>query len=173
MKPPARSVGAAMSTSHIIVCFTSEQLQREQFVKRLKLDPRTIHNEAGSNCYSFARESLAAFYGNAVPGWIFTAHVAGVNRTTYRDIVAEVCRIHRRPDPDFVGLTSDALTTPSPLTSPTNTPMEIGTLPVCVPSFTLTSVTVISWRFVTPVKLARDLRPTDAEAADSASARSQ
>src|SRR5438128_4567511 len=57
------------------------------------------------------------------------------------------------PTCDLVRLTSEELTTALPFTSPTSTPMERGTLPMCVPSFTLMSVTVILWTLVTPVRL--------------------
>src|ERR1700737_2407324 len=57
------------------------------------------------------------------------------------------------PTCDLVRLTSEALTTALPFTSPTRTPMETGTLPMCVPSFTLKSVTVIRWTLITPVRL--------------------
>jgi len=57
------------------------------------------------------------------------------------------------PTCDLVRLTSEALTTALPFTSPMSTPMETGTSPVVVPSFTLCSVTVIRWTLVTPVRL--------------------
>ena len=57
------------------------------------------------------------------------------------------------PACDLVRLTSEELTAALPFTSPTRTPMGIGTLPMCVPSFTLKSVTVILWTLVTPVRL--------------------
>src|SRR4029077_5304933 len=57
------------------------------------------------------------------------------------------------PTCDLVRPTSEALTAAFPFTSPTSTPMETGTLPMCVPSFTLKSVTVILWTLVTPVRL--------------------
>src|ERR1700737_4687197 len=57
------------------------------------------------------------------------------------------------PTCDLVRLTSEALTTALPFTSPTSTPMETGTLPMCVPSFTLKRVTVIRCTLVTPVRL--------------------
>ena len=43
------------------------------------------------------------------------------------------------PTCDLVKATSVAFTAPLPFTSPTSTPMETGTLPMCVPSFTLNS----------------------------------
>src|SRR5438876_10762653 len=63
------------------------------------------------------------------------------------------------PTCDLVRLTSEALTTALPFTSPTSTPMETGTSPVLVPSFTLWSVTVIRWILVTPVRLTMTCDP--------------
>ena len=56
------------------------------------------------------------------------------------------------PTCDLVKATSVALTAPFPFTSPISTPMETGTLLMCVPSFTLKSVTVILWTLVAPVR---------------------
>src|SRR5439155_11367107 len=57
------------------------------------------------------------------------------------------------PTCDLVRLTSEALTTALPFTSPISTPMETDVSPWCVPSFTLLSKTVITWTLVTPVRL--------------------
>ena len=57
------------------------------------------------------------------------------------------------PDCNLVWLTSDELTEPLPLVSPTRTAIGMATSPIFVPVFTLDKVTDILCALVTPVKL--------------------
>src|SRR3984893_18645495 len=102
----------------------------------------------------FLKTNAATHGGSEVPRLVL---ICATSATLITPFAFTSSRKFELPTPwptcALVRLTSAALTAAFPFTSPTSTPIETGTLPMCVPSFTLKSVTVILWTLVTPVRL--------------------